>query len=68
VRPSNDKYDPAKGPLLSNVGQENIIAPVDVSFAVGAGGAPSIADVRYYYYPVQSFQYDPSGLAQSQVR
>ncbi len=46
VRPSSEPYDPKAGPMISNVGSENKIAPVAEAFH---GKKPE--DVKYFYEP-----------------
>ncbi len=63
VRPTDAKYDPAKGPLVSSVGGLNKIWNVDKAFDVGREGKPqSMSEIKYYYDPKQSFDYDSSKL------
>ena len=57
-------YSESDGPEVSNVGWNNGIGSVREYFAVGKGGASSLDDVRYYYDPDQSFDYDFSKIAQ----
>jgi hypothetical protein len=61
VRPSNEPFDPELGPLISNVGRE-----VGEMYAKRAfSRASSLAEVKYYYDPKQTFIYDERKINRS---
>ena len=61
VRPNDGKFDPAKGPLISNIGWKNYIRYAIEAYGVGGRGGPKkLSDIHYYFDPNQTFEYDPS--------